>query len=128
MTQRMKISATQPQGFWRCGTFFSKAGGLFEKEHFSDAQWEILKAEPMLRMEAATKDAEAELAAWKAKVTQIIKDLPPEQFQSDGKPRVDAINAALPEGLPKITAPDRDAAWADLTASGFKAPEAQQNS
>ena len=45
-------------------------------------------------------------------VAGIIRGLGPEGFTKAGKPEVDAINDVLPEAWPRVTAAERDAAWA----------------
>lgn len=44
-------------------------------------------------------------------IAEAIFGLKADQMTADGKPEVDAINAALPEGVEKITADERDAVW-----------------
>jgi hypothetical protein len=63
--------------------------------------------------------APAELAGFVA----AIKGLDASGFGSNGKPKVDAINAALGADAAPISGAVRDAVWADLEKAGFKAPE-----
>lgn len=45
----------------------------------------------------------------------VLPKLGAEDFTDDGKPKVDAVNKALPFG-PTFTSGDRDTAWAELQA------------
>ncbi|MGV6839989.1 MAG: HI1506-related protein [Planktomarina sp.] len=45
---KIMISAKSEKGFWRCGTFFPKEGKHVEQSDFTQAQWDVLKAEPNL--------------------------------------------------------------------------------
>jgi len=54
---KIMISAKPDKGFWRCGTFFPKDGKEVAKEDFTDAQWEVLKAEPNLTVQPAAPTA-----------------------------------------------------------------------
>lgn len=44
-------------------------------------------------------------------VADAIRSLHPSDFAGDGKPKVDAISAALPDGAEKTNAAERDAVW-----------------
>jgi hypothetical protein len=44
-------------------------------------------------------------------IAGIIEGLPDEGFTQAGKPDVDAINKALPEGAERVTAAERDLVW-----------------
>lgn len=48
------------------------------------------------------------------KIAAIIEMLADDEFGKDGKPKVDAINAALEEGDDPATAEERDAVWASM--------------
>lgn len=44
-------------------------------------------------------------------ITKAIKGLKKSDHTADGKPEVNAINAALPDGLQSVDADERDALW-----------------
>jgi hypothetical protein len=61
----------------------------------------------------AALDAQAEARAARAdKIAAIIEALEDDAYGKDGKPHVDAINAAL--GDEAVTASERDAVWAAM--------------
>lgn len=126
---RFVIAATVAAGFWRCGRHFTKKGVLVEAAAFTEAQWARLKAEARLRISPAPEDeAEADASQTQARVARIaevIRTLAAGDFQRDGKPRLEALNALLGEELGKIGGAERDAAWTGLRDSGFEAPKAQ---
>ena len=47
-----------------------------------------------------------------SQIDSVIAGLDKKSFTADGSPSVDAINAAMPEGSEKVTAAERDEAWA----------------
>lgn len=51
-----------------------------------------------------------------AAISAAIGDLSSEDFTKGGKPEVDAINAAMPEGAEAVTAAERDAVWTAMQA------------
>ena len=61
--QKYKIRSVNQQ-FRRCGEVFFRSGASFKETDFTNKQWEILKAEPMLVVEAqANEEAEKEAQA-----------------------------------------------------------------
>ena len=44
----------------------------------------------------------------------ISEELNDDEYTSDGRPQVDAINALLPEGMEPLTAKDRDSIWKSM--------------
>ena len=61
--------------------------------------------------QAAIAEEEQAQADRAEKIAEIIELLPDEAFTEDGKPKVDAINAAMPGGADAVTAIERDAVW-----------------
>lgn len=121
----IKICAAVATGFWRCGVHFSHEGKFVSLDDFTGEQWDILKAEPMLRISEAT-EAEVEAAnppnELHARITEVVSTLAKDDFGQDGKPKVDALRERLGDEFGKITASDRDAAWDALKANGFELP------
>jgi hypothetical protein len=119
-----KISGTQKSGFCRCGRHFPYEGVIVKQGDFTETQWEILRAEPKLRVETATGNEAADAASddRQRKITDSIETLKAEDFQKDGKPKLDALNDLLGDELGKIKGGERDAAWDAIVEQGFKAP------
>ncbi|ETW10630.1 hypothetical protein ATO8_21241 [Roseivivax marinus] len=70
-----------------------------------------------LDAQAAARAAEAEAEARAARadrIAAIIEALEDDAYGKDGKPHVDAINAALGDGDEAVTAAERDAVWAAM--------------
>ncbi len=119
---KLKISAVPANGFWRCGRHFTKSGVLVSASDFTDDQLERLRNEPMLRVAQATK-GDAGLAEERAiAIAEGIKTLAAQDFQRDGKPKLDALNELLGDDLGKIAAPERNEIWDLLIEEGFEAP------
>ncbi|KII14112.1 MULTISPECIES: HI1506-related protein [Phaeobacter] len=118
------ISGVPKEGFCRCGTFFPNAGIPVNAEDFDADQWRRLKAEPNLRVALAEADPASDAAARDAQIREAIKSLSPEDFQKDGKPKIDALFDLLGDDLGKITTAERNAAWDALTSGGFGIPAA----
>lgn len=99
--------------FYRLGRAWSKDGTVVCRDEFSADEWGILKAEKMLHIGPAPDEAEAAAAADETAVERIkavLGDLQPDDFQKDGKPKLDVLKAKLPELA--VTAALRDQAWA----------------
>lgn len=110
------IAAVAAQGFFRLGRFWPKAGQVVDVSEFSEAEWQVLSAEPALRIgpapDAEPEAAAAETAGLVEAVKAAIGQLGAEDFQKDGKPKLEALKERLPEA--KITAAIRDQVWAEL--------------
>ena len=120
------IAATAATGFWRCGKHFPKEGVTVALDEFTDTQWDMLKAEPMLHLSAADEGATVQPVDNTKRIDSInggIRILTAEDFQKDGKPKLEALNTLLGDELGKITGAERDAVWDQLKASGFAPPE-----
>lgn len=123
--QAVRISSTSRRGFFRCGRGFPFEGVVLSRSEFSEAEWDILSQEPNLRITPADEMPEADAQARHDAIWGAIQVLPPDGFQKDGKPRLDAINAALEGAIDsKVGAAERDAIWAEMTETGFEAPKA----
>lgn len=57
-------------------------------------------------------------------VDSAIRNLKPEDFGSDGKPKLDPIRRLLPQDAKAINTAVRDEVWEDLLEDGFEAPKA----
>ena len=127
MSMMIKIAATVATGFWRCGKHFTKDGVTVVLSDFTTEQWERLKAEPMLHLSEADGKAGTEPTVSDIErsdtISGGIRILTAEDFQKDGKPRLEALNTLLGDELGKITGAERDAVWDQLKEDGFTAPE-----
>lgn len=108
------IAARAETGFWRCGKQFTKTGVITQPDDFTEKQWQRLTDEVMLIIKPASAAETEKLNERFARIADAIQTLTPEDFQKDGKPRVDALNALLADEVGKISAADRDAVWAEL--------------
>ncbi len=120
---KLKISSVPANGFWRCGRHFTKTGVIVTASDFSEPQLERLKGEPMLRVVPATKDDAGLAEERAAAIAAGIKTLAAQDFQRDGKPKLDALNELLGDELGKIAAPERNEIWDQLIEEGFEAPK-----
>lgn len=125
MSGKVLISAVVTAGFWRCGRHFTKSGVVVDVDDFNELEWERLKSEPMLRIKEATKKDAAELDERAARIADGIATLEAVDFQRDGKPRLESLNALLGDDLGKITGVERDAVWAVMKENNFEAPVAE---
>ena len=125
---KIKISARDPRGFRRLGRRWPQGGVTVSQEDFSETDWVILMREPHLILtpiKAGEEEDAAEAAALSAALAAIkgaIAELGAEAFQKDGKPKLDALKAALPEII--VTAALRDQAWAEVVPPDPDAPAA----
>lgn len=123
MSARLVKTSTR-ESFWRCGRKWTKDGTVVAIDDLTDAEWSRIMAEPMLVIEEA---GEADLAgtgdgeALERAIAEAIHGLAAEDYQKDGKPRIDAIKGRLPEGS-KLNAALRDAVFEKMVAGGFTAP------
>ena len=115
---KIKISARDPRGFRRLGRRWPQGGITVSQDAFSETDWAILMREPQLILtpiKPGEEEDAAEAAALRAALAAIkgaIAELGAEAFQKDGKPKLDALKAALPEII--VTAALRDQAWAEV--------------
>ncbi|MBF9049891.1 hypothetical protein GTA62_13040 [Roseobacter sp. HKCCD9010] len=124
MTGKFLIAATVAAGFWRCGRHFTESGILVDAADFTDEEWERLKAEVKLRIKEASDDDAAAIKERLEKIAEAVSAFSAEDFQRDGKPKLDSLNALLSDELGKITGAERDRVWVAMTENGFKAPTA----
>ena len=117
------LAATTATGFWRCGKFFPKEGIVVDIAEFTEEQWERLKAEGMLKISKATKAVKENLEERAGRIAEAIQSLTAEDFQRDGKPRLEALNDLLADDLGKIMGAERDLVWDELKDGGFEAPK-----
>lgn len=125
--EKLFISAVAAQGFHRCATFFPQSGKLCDAGDFDKTDWQRLKDEPNLRCSLPT---EAQLANQPenaaeqraAKIAEAIRTLTADDYQKDGKPKVDAINELIGDDIGKVTTVERNDVWAALLEDRFEAP------
>ncbi len=111
-------TTADPGPFHRCGRAWTKAGVVVDRDELSKAEWERLAAEPMLHIGPAPDEAElaeADTAILTDELRRIIAGLDADGFGKDGKPKLEALRAALPKAKDQITAELRDQVWAALT-------------
>lgn len=118
------ISSSTGQSFWRCGVQFPPDPDkrIVPIDTFDKEEWKTILADPSLRVVPVDGEAEAIAdkvtsdAALEASVIEAINGLKSEDFHATGKPKVDALKAALPELAGQINATLRDAIWLGLKA------------
>jgi hypothetical protein len=122
---KMMIAAIAAEGFFRLGWHFPKAGIPVAGDAFSEDEWKVLLAEPNLHVRPATDDDGAVDEERREKIAQAIKTLAAEDFQSDGKPKLNSINTLLGKEFgAKVSGNERDGIWEAVTDEGFAAPVA----
>lgn len=124
MAKKFLICAAVATGFWRCGRHFTESGVVADAADFTEKQWGRLKAEAKLRVTEASEDDVAVVAGRLEKIAEAITSFAAEDFQRDGKPKLDSLNALLGDELGKITGAERDLVWEALKENGFEAPSA----
>jgi hypothetical protein len=113
----VSVASITGSTFWRCGHQFQTGGEVFGPDNFTDAEWEVITADPWLKVSPAEAppepvDAEAQAdAALDEAVLTAIANLTPEQFDKSGKPSLAALKAALPDHAGSINASVRDRVW-----------------
>lgn len=123
------VAALHVTGFWRCGKHFPQKGLLVDMAEFTEEQIERLKNEPMLRItdpteeqleaakSGATESGDAEL---RFDLAEVMRSLAAEDFQKDGKPKMDVLKTMMPKA--KFNAALRDEVWDVVVDDGFVAP------
>ncbi len=122
MGKKFRISATNKTGFCRCGRRFTESGEVVDAPEFTNDQWDRLRSEPKLRISEVEDDLARSPEDRQSLIVETIKDLEADDFQNDGKPKLNSLSAILGAALGKITAAERDQAWEAVTADGFNAP------
>lgn len=127
MTHLM-ISATFGEQFRRCGRNWPKAGRVISVADLSDKDLARLKSEPMLHVRQATdaerRDTGGAADERETRITEAIASLTADDFQRDGRPKLDSLNAVLGDDLGRITGAERDQVFDAMKESGFEAPKA----
>lgn len=119
MTGKFLIAATVAAGFWRCGRHFTESGIVVDAAEFTEEQWQRIEDEPMLRVKPAKAEDTAALEERAEQISDAIATLSEDDFQRDGKPKVDAINALVADDLgSKVTAAERDVVWSTMQIMG----------
>lgn len=126
------IAALHVTGFWRCGKHFPQKGLLVDLAEFTAEQIARLESEPMLRITEPTEeqleaaksgDTEGE-AELRFDLAEVMRSLAAEDFQKDGKPRMDVLKTLMPKA--KFNAALRDEVWDVVVDDGFVAPTASE--
>ena len=116
MASLLKIAAIAASGFFRAGRFFPKDGVTVPVTDLTEADILRIRADPNLHVQDIEGDG-AELIS-DADLTELVKvaigTLAEDGFDKAGKPKLDALRAALPDAKDRITAELRDAIWAEL--------------
>ncbi|WP_151720213.1 hypothetical protein [Gemmobacter serpentinus] len=117
MGQKLLIAAVAAISFRRCGRTFPKEGVVVDyPDDFSEEEWGVLRAEPMLHISVAPEEAEIAADAandLKAQLRRVVAGLASEDFGEDGAPLAEAIRKALP-GTSGITKKLVAEVWAEL--------------
>lgn len=111
----VRIRSTRPEGRYRAGRYWPAEGVVTDAEALGEEACAAIAADPYLRVEPAEEEPEALAGTMKDAVVAAIAALPPEAFGSDGKPKLDALRAAVPHH--KITAALRDEVWGEIKVS-----------
>ena len=112
----LKIAAIAAAGFFRAGRFFPKDGVTIPVTDLTEKDLERIRAEPNLRVEEVDGDAAVTLSDEELKqmLSVAIATLTEDGFGQDGKPKLEALRAAIPDEKVRITAALRDEVWAAL--------------
>ena len=113
---KIRVQSITAPGFFRLGTFWPLEGKEVAQADFSETQWEVLSAEPNLRVSAVKEEVSVDTAGLREQVFAAIGALPPEGFGADGAPLLTALHGALPDLICQITPQLRDALWAEAKA------------
>ena len=120
MAKDLLISTTAPSGlFFRLGRAWTKAGVPVARDAFTDEEWAVLQAEPMLHIgpaPSASEDAATAEDDLRARVRVAIAGLAEADFEA-GAPKLDALRAALPDVRRGLTARLVAEVWDALKAS-----------
>lgn len=115
--KRILISTVAAAGlFHRCGRAFTREGVILAADGFTEEEWAVLQAEPMLHIRLAPEDAELAAASeddLKAQLRGVIATLEPADFGEDGVPLAEALRKQLP-GTAGITKKLVAEVWAGL--------------
>ena len=127
MKSKVLIAAIAAQGFFRCGMHFPQKGVPVDLDTLGEDIVERLRGEPQLRISPLSEEELARLegdadgpAELRHELAEAIRELAAQDFQQNGKPKVDALKVLLPDA--KITAALRDEVWDSMVENGFTAP------
>ena len=76
----------------------------------------------MLRIKEASDEDAAGAEERLEQIAQAVATFNAEDFQRDGKPKLESLNALLGDELGKVTGAERDRVWAAMKENGFEAP------
>ena len=127
---KMMVAALAANGFFRLGREWPKAGVLVDGSEFTEDEWALLIEDVNLKVRPANEDDLANASGSdneerRAKIAEAIETLTPDDFQSDGKPKLHSLNTLLGKDFGgKVSGNERDSVWDAMTDEGFAAPVA----
>lgn len=113
---KLLVKTTAPADpFYRLGRAFTKEGVIVARDEFTEAEWAIIVAEPLLHIGPAPEGvAEAAAASDLAeRIRVVIAELDQADFAEDGSPKPEAVRARLP-GMTGVTKKAVAEVWAAL--------------
>lgn len=110
----VRIRSVQPEGRYRAGRCWTAKGVVVGRDELDADAWEAIAADPILRAEPAELEDQEAAAGAEAEIVAAIGRLAPEDFDAQGRPKLDALRIALP-GV-KVSAARRDEVWARIKA------------
>ncbi len=122
MTKMVLISAAATAingAFFRLGRKWTTEGTVVDTSEFTDAEWAILTTDKMLHVGPAPDGAAAiavDNAALRAALKVSIAELEAGDFETDGKPKLDALKERHPAQAKRITTKLVAEIWAELSA------------
>lgn len=122
---KIRVQSSNPMGFFRLGSFWPAEGKVVDQADFSETQWEVLTAEPNLRVSVVKEEVLIDETDLRDRVLAALSELPVEGFGEDGVPRLTALQAALPDLIPVITPQLRDDLWAQAALIPTMLPAAE---
>ena len=103
---------------FRCGAEHTLEGAVWDEDAFSEKEWARIDADPLLIVEFADDDEDEAPAEppvsdgdLDALVLEAIAGLGAADMTSGGKPKVDVLQALLPEHEARIDSAMRDRLW-----------------
>lgn len=110
----VRIRSVRPEGRYRAGRRWTAEGVVVGRDELDADAWEAIAADPLLHVAPADAEAEEAAAGAEAEIVAAIGRLAPEDFDAQGRPKLEALRAALP-GI-KVSAAQRDEVWAKVKA------------
>ena len=115
---KLLIKATQEIGRCRVGQFWPHTGRVVAEDDFSEEEWALLAADPILHISPAPDAADVAAAEATATLRQMVAEaigrLEPAEFDAKGTPLVAGIAAKLPPETKGITKALVGEVWAGM--------------